>query len=448
MGKRPRSRHSSFPRSDRIGDALRREIAVILLRETSDPRIAMASVTAVEVSPDLKHAKVFVSVLGDEAEQEAAMDGLTAAAGYVRRLLADRISMRQVPEVHFKLDRSLERAARLDSVLKDLARTRECVDLAEAAREVRDCRRALVVSHEHPEGDAIGSTLALALALAETGKEVVAYNVDGVPETFAFLPGADRVVREIESADPFDVVFLVDCGAFDRGGKRITDLLAAHRNVVNIDHHATNERFGRWNVVVSDASSTGEIVHRVLTEAGIEISPDVATNLYTAILTDTGSFQNGATGPAALRACADLIEAGADPAAIADRVYFAFPARRQRLLGAVLSTLRLDAGGRIASMVVTRAMMEELGANPADLEGFVEELRRVRGATVALLIRQDDELVQKASMRSRDGFDVAEIASVLGGGGHKAAAGCTLRGVSIDEARARMIEEIRRRLPA
>jgi phosphoesterase RecJ-like protein len=447
MGKRPRSRHSSFPRADRVGDALRREIGVILLHETSDPRIAMASVTGVEVSPDLKHAKVFVSVLGDEKEQDAAMDGLAAAAGYVRKLLSDRISMRQVPEVHFKLDRSLERAARLDAVLKDLARERSKVDLPETVQAIRDCARALVVAHEHPEGDAIGSTLALTLALIGIGKEAVAYNVDGVPETFAFLPGADKVVRELDSAEPFDTVFMVDCGGFDRGGKRITELLAAHRNVINIDHHGTNERFGRWNVVVPDASSTGEIVHRLLTEAGIEIGEDVATNLYAAVLTDTGSFQNAATNPAALRVAADLIEAGADPSAIADRVYYAFPARRQRLLGAVLSTLRVDEGGRIASMIVTRAMMEDLGANPADLEGFVEELRRVRGAVVALLIREDDETVQKASLRSREGFDVAEIAASLGGGGHKAAAGVTLRGLSIDEARARMIDEVRRRLP-
>ena len=446
MGKRPRSRHTSYSRADRVADALRREIGLILLRDLADPRLAMATVTGVELSRDLKVAKVFVSVLGDEVQQDAALEGLLSAAGHVRKLIAERIEMRQMPELLFRLDHSIERAAQMNVLLKDLAREREKVDLPEAVAEMRGCRRALVLSHEHPEGDAIGAALGLALALEETGKEVTVYNVDGVPETLAFLPGAERVVRELASIEPFDVVFQLDCGAFDRGGKRITELLAVHRNIVNVDHHGTNERFGRWNVVFPDASSTGEIVHRLLAEADIEISVPVATNLYAAVLTDTGSFQNAATSPAALRICAELVEAGANPAEIADRVYSSFPARRQQLLGAALSTLRLDADGAIASMVVPREMMERLGASAADLEGFVEELRRVRGARVAILIRQDDELVQKASLRSKDGFDVAEIAALLGGGGHKAAAGCTLRDVSVEEARERMVDEVRQRL--
>lgn len=442
MARRFKNKHQPYKRVDRVSDLLKREISQIIQVDMSDPRLTMATIVAVELTPDLKHAKVMVSILADENGQKECLKAFESGTGYIRRLLTQRLDLKSMPELHFIHDHSMERAQRLNEIFDDLAEKRNKVDIPELLAEWDNFKNCLIVAHEHPEGDAIGSTLALALLLEQEGKSVQVYNADPVPEVLRFLPGVDKISPEIPDINDFDTVFVLDCGDFERPGKAMSTTLAAHRNVINIDHHETNDRFGRLNIVLADASSTGEILFDIFNEAELEINEEVAQNLYTAIFTDVGGFQNAASSPKAFRSCAELVELSVDPPYIADRVYNSFPLRRQKLLGLALSTIRLDADDRIASMIISKEMLENTGTSPEDLEGFVDELRKVKGIEIALLLRENNEASIKTSMRSKGDLNVAVIAKEFGGGGHAGAAGCTIEEMSLDQARDFMIDRI------
>jgi len=318
-------------------------------------------------------------------------------------------------------------------------------DLKRIAKETPGFSRCLVVTHYNPDGDAIGSALATALALEEMGKEAVVYDKDPVPKILDFLPGREKFVHEITDTGAFDAVFVVDCGQFNRVGKHIEPLLADHPNIINIDHHRTNESFGRLNMTDYAASSTGELIHRLLTEMKHPISLDVATNLYVAVLTDTGSFQNANSTPEAFEVCARMVRLGVDPAEMSRRVYYTQSFGRLKLNGLVLSTLQSLDGGRIVTMEVTQEMLKSTGTSLDDLEGFVEQLRTIEGAQVGVFFREDAPETYKISMRSKGDIDVSEIANENEGGGHRNAAGCTVRG-PLDQVMKKLIESLKERL--
>jgi len=296
----------------------------------------------------------------------------------------------------------------------------------------------LVVTHENPDGDAIGAALALTLALRDRGKQATAYDTHPMPNYLTWLPGADALVDTIEPAD-YDVICICDCGAPSRVGPRRAEILA-HPRIVNIDHHYTNEGYGHANLVNENASSTSEILFALLRRFGAPLTPSIVTNLYLGIYTDTTMFQNSATNPNALKVCGELVAAGADFLQVAKRVYIDSSAGRLRMLGRVLSTLQLDQGGKIAGVVCTRQDMEEFGMRPDDLETFVEYPRSVIGADVAYLLREEDNTgLVKGSFRSNTDLDVSQIAKALGGGGHKKAAGFKTTG-TLTEIRRRVID--------
>jgi bifunctional oligoribonuclease and PAP phosphatase NrnA len=309
---------------------------------------------------------------------------------------------------------------------------------APVLQRLRDARRVLLVTHENPDGDAIGALLALTLALQGQGKTAVPYDVHPMPGYLAWLPGAALLTH---TADPtqFDAVCILDCGAADRMGP-LAAALAAHPNVVNIDHHATNNGYGHANFVDPAASSTCEILTRLLPELGVAFTPDIATLLYLGIYTDTTMFQNSAANPRAYYACGDLVTAGADFLSVARRVYIDSKAGRLLLLGRVLSTLELHADGLIAGMVCPRKHLDELGLTPDEMETFVEYPRSIIGVQAAYLLREVDGLgLVKGSLRSVGDLDVSAIAQTFGGGGHKKAAGFRATG-TLAEVRAQLVE--------
>ncbi len=278
--------------------------------------------------------------------------------------------------------------------------------------------------HKSPDGDALGSALALALALEKKGKEVAIYCWDHVPYFYRFLPRW-QMVQRVRSQE--EVVFhplVVGLDSSDLGRLPFLQGKPPGR-VVNIDHHPTNTLWGDVNLVEPQASATGEIVLRLLEEWGVEITQDMATCLYTAIFTDTGGFRFSNTTDASLLACYRLVKHGANPYQIATEVYESYSPGRMRLLGLALNTLSMAGEGKVAWMTVTREMMEETGTGPEDTEEFVNFPKSIRGVEVALLFRETERGV-KVSFRSKGRVDVAAIASSLGGGGHKAAAGCDL----------------------
>ncbi len=299
-------------------------------------------------------------------------------------------------------------------------------DLARVAAALGAASSVAVLAHIKPEGDAIGSTLAAALALRAAGKRTGAFNADRVPPDLRELPGAGEVRRAVPPDQEYGCYLVVDTANGDRTG----GLLDGRRPgtlVVNVDHHGGNTRFGDVNWVEPKASSAGEMVLRLIRTMGLPISPDVAANLYAAILTDTGGFRYGNTTAAALRAAADLVDAGAVPDAIAR----GFSAHRVvgewRLLGEVLAGMELSPDGGVAWIEVTSAACRRAGVDMDVAEDFIQYPRDLAGVRIAVAFKELSDNEVRVSFRSSGSLDVAPLAAVFGGGGHRNAAGCTVR---------------------
>ncbi|MBI5529115.1 MAG: bifunctional oligoribonuclease/PAP phosphatase NrnA [Deltaproteobacteria bacterium] len=314
--------------------------------------------------------------------------------------------------------------------------------IAAAARELRSTGKALVTCHVSPDGDAIGSGLALALALRARSAEVVFYSEDPVPYNYAFLPGASTVVRKVPAGARFDHTFILDLSDASRLGRGFPR--EGLGTVVNVDHHATGPGIGGLQVRDEHAAATGELVCRLFKAARVPISPEIATNLYCAILTDTGSFRYSNSTPGAFAAAGRMVACGAEPWRIASEVYESEPAARYHLLGRALSTLHVSCGGRFASLYVTSEMYRATGASKEMTDQFVNFARALKGVEVAAFLRELPDGRFKASLRSRGGIDVSAVGVRFGGGGHRNAAGAELPG-PLDHARAtieRVVAEV------
>ncbi|TMA26401.1 MAG: bifunctional oligoribonuclease/PAP phosphatase NrnA [Deltaproteobacteria bacterium] len=317
-------------------------------------------------------------------------------------------------------------------------------NLPRAVRALRSARRVLVTMHRGPDGDALGSALALACALREMGREVVVYNPDELPYNFQFLPGADSVARAIAPDEAFDVTIATDAGAYDRLGPDVPQP-PRRGKLLNLDHHITTEPFGDINYVDPEAASVGILAYKIIKGLGHSLSADAATCIYASILADTGCFRYSSTDPECLRIAAVLLEAGVDPWEMTVRVYEMQPLARMRLLAEVLQTLEVH--GKLATITITNEMMARTGTHLDLTDGFINYARSVDGVEVAASFREpaDGSRGWRVSFRSRGRVDVATIAQKFGGGGHRNAAGCTIQG---DQAsvRARIAEEIERAL--
>lgn len=292
-------------------------------------------------------------------------------------------------------------------------------------QSIEASQTVLVAAHGSPDGDAIGSTLALANALREMGKEVVAYNVDHLPLEYAFLPGYPTAVNKLDTSHRFDLGFVLDAGELSRAGDWIRQSCAT---LVNIDHHPFSEDFGDIYYVDTSACATGVLIYRLLQAAGHEISSDVATCIYTAILSDTGSFRYSNANPEAFNVAADMVARGVDPWSIASGLYESQDEHRLRLLALSLPTLRVSECGLYASVAVTLDMYETTGANAEHTDRFINYPRSIRGVEVAIFFRQLSDDSFKVGFRSKGNIDVGALARAMDGGGHHNAAGATVQG--------------------
>ena len=302
----------------------------------------------------------------------------------------------------------------------------------EIAEVIKKGNRFLVVSHVNPEGDALGSLFGMTMALRAEGKEVVCYMEDSLPDPFGFLPGSDTAVHTLEGEAPFDATFAVDCGVLDRLGRGLV-AFKERGTLVNMDHHVSNDNFGEINVVLPGHSSAGEVVFDLIKAADMKLTMDVAINLYVAIHTDTGGFRYSSSTAASFEKAGEMVRLGVKPHEISSLVYENSPLRRYKLLALVLATLDADAGGfggRVATVTITREMLDETGTTAADADGFVNYARGLEGVDVGMLVRDTGSGEQKVSLRSIGEIDVAAVAGVFGGGGHRNAAGCTVKGTA------------------
>ncbi|MGB2953771.1 MAG: bifunctional oligoribonuclease/PAP phosphatase NrnA [Gaiellaceae bacterium] len=300
-------------------------------------------------------------------------------------------------------------------------------ELAAAAEAIRGNQRFLLVTHENPDGDALGSLLATKLALDQLGKDSVMYlHGDApLPSEYSFMP-----LAELRREPPDDVaervLITLDCANETRIAPDPVVLEQA-RLVVNVDHHHDNSRFGDVNLVVPEASATGEVLRDLFAELGVRLAPELAEALYIGLVTDTGRFQYTNTTPRTLRLAAELVEAGANVHRVFQGVYESVQFAKLKLLARALERAHLYDGGRLVVSYLTRRDFDEVGAAEAYAEGIIDFLRAVEGADMAALIREpprSDGPAKKVSLRaSTDELDVSAIARKSGGGGHRQAAG-------------------------
>jgi phosphoesterase RecJ-like protein len=301
-------------------------------------------------------------------------------------------------------------------------------DLDAVVTGLRDGRRFLVTSHENPDGDALGSLLAMHVALRQLGKDSVMLLAGPapLPGEYRFLELPERgLLRERPEDHAERVLVAVDCAQETRLGD--PTLLDGAPSTINIDHHHDNTRFAEANLVVPNASSTSEVLADVFAALGVRLTPEIAEALYTALVTDTGRFQYTNTSPKALRLAADLVEAGADVHRVFQGVYESVQFAKLKLLARALERAKLYHGGRVVVSFLLRADFGEVGAVEPYSEGVIDFLRAVEGAEVAALIREPPRQgspARKISLRSSvDEIDVSAIARKSGGGGHRQAAG-------------------------
>jgi phosphoesterase RecJ-like protein len=299
------------------------------------------------------------------------------------------------------------------------------MSLEAAARFLRERSFFLITSHARPDGDALGSELGLALALESLGKRAEVVNHDPHPATYDELPGIDRIlVSDSAPQRNYDAAIVLECGDVARTEVSGLDKIP----LVNIDHHVTNSNFGVVNWNDTSAAAVGEMVFRLLQTLGARIDPAVATNLYIALFTDTGSFQYGGTTPQSLETAAALVRLGADPSFAARIVYNSNPYEKIQLLGLVLQTMERDVSGRIAWIRLTDEMLLRCGAQSSDAEGFVNYPLSVKEVRVSAFIRENGPGAYRVSLRSKGSIDVATVAHRFGGGGHTNASGLSMTG--------------------
>jgi phosphoesterase RecJ-like protein len=283
--------------------------------------------------------------------------------------------------------------------------------------------RFVLTSHSRPDGDAIGSVLACSAVLRQMGKHAEVVMRDGIPAMYRGLPFADSVIQSPQVQDDYEAAIILECDCLQRTALAGLD----GRFLINIDHHYSGRPFANVNWIDPNACATAELIFRLAREAGVRLSPEIATCLYTAVLTDTGAFGYTGTNATTFALARELVLAGADPVRIAQQVYFSNSAAKMRLLGAALSKLQQD--GPLAWMYATREEIDRCGAIDEDCEGLANWVLGIKGVEVAIFFRElNDPQHWRASLRSKGAVNVALVAERFGGGGHICASGFALPG--------------------
>jgi phosphoesterase RecJ-like protein len=301
-----------------------------------------------------------------------------------------------------------------------------------------------VTSHMQPDGDNIGSSLALCLALKKLGKKAVFVIDDNVPELYRFLKGAREAEKPSSVAEiDFDLLIALDCGDLERLGKAAQ--LVSKTKLVNIDHHISNTKFGEMNLIEENASATAEIVYKLIKSMGIFIDKDIADCIYTGIVTDTGMFQYSNTSEETHSIAAELIIAGVSPSDIFNKIYQNSPKEKVLLLGEALKSLEFFNNDMISCISISKAQVDNIAEEDIDTEGIVNLGRDIFGVEVAIFLKQKETNLVKVSLRSKTYIDVSIIAKDFGGGGHIRAAGCAVAG-SLESVKQQILEAIQKQI--
>jgi len=292
---------------------------------------------------------------------------------------------------------------------------------------IRDSRTLCVVGHMRPDGDCVGAQLALTLALREEGKKALCWNQDPMPQKYEFLD-PDHTFQKPKPGMKFDCVIATDAASFDRLGE-VGPCIAQRKMFINIDHHESNTRYADINWISPREPSTGELIFRLLRVPKWPITRRIADCLFTAVSTDTGSFQYPSTRPATYHVAGELVRRGADLAKICDEVYQSYPLSRVRLLKHIYSHFRLTHHDKIAYFWLKKADFARTGAESSDSEGLIDHIRAIAPVVVACVFEELEPELTRISLRSKSPeVNVNDIAAQFGGGGHPAAAGARIEG--------------------
>jgi phosphoesterase RecJ-like protein len=309
---------------------------------------------------------------------------------------------------------------------------------------IRESDTICVVGHIRPDGDCVGSQLGLTLALINEGKKVHCWNQDRVPDKLKFLD-PKKLIQPPRTGEEFDCVIAVDSASIERIGV-VQDHIRKRKLLINIDHHQSNTRYGDINWVSAREPSSGELIYRLLKVAGWPISRDISDCLFTAVSTDTGSFQYPTTRPGTYHVAGELVHRGANLARICDEVYQSFPLSRVRLLKLLYNKFHLTHQNKIGYLWLKKADFARTGADSNDSEGLIDHIRAIEPVVVACVFEEMDPDMTRISLRSKtDLVNVNDIASQFGGGGHKAAAGARISGKPLSAQR-RVIAAIKKAL--
>ncbi|MDR1042440.1 MAG: 30S ribosome-binding factor RbfA [Clostridiales Family XIII bacterium] len=449
-------------RGGRIGEEIKRIISDMLLRDLKDPRFSgLVSVSAVRASDDGAFATVYVTMLGSgqgeasDAEKQGTLDAFEKAKGLIRHEIGKKLGIRHTPDLRFKFDTSEEYGRHIEKLIDELGiertpRERPMNTMDEIVGALGDADTVRVFPHENMDGDALGSAVALCLALRAEGKDCSVVINEKIPDNIAFIeyectlrvrndgacggsldiPDADAPDADAESdgADAvysdYDLAVLMDVGETARLNGR-EGLFANGYRKMCIDHHVSSKPIYDYNFIDTSAAAVGEVVYGVIGAMGSRMDSRIANALYVGIVTDTGRFQYSNTTAHTMRVAADLIDSGVNPNDVSTEVYQNVRPEKLMLENAVMATMEMAADGRAAIVYMTRDMLADTGALDEETEGIAEKLRSIRGVEVAVFVRETEDGHTKGSMRSKYYFDIAGFASRFGGGGHARAAGFT-----------------------
>ena len=317
--------------------------------------------------------------------------------------------------------------------------------MKQIVNHLKNSRSVLLATHVNPDGDAIGSLIAMGLALEALGKKATLYCSSPIPAVYRFLPATDTITGVFANKALFDTAIVLDCGNFNRVGKAFLEIQKT-KTIINIDHHVTNTGFGDLQMVDTTACATAEIIYRLIKKLEISISPGMATSIYTGIFTDTGSFRFSNTNRAAFSICEEMVAIGMDPYTVAQNVYGTYSLGRIKLLNLALDSIEVAAGGKVSIMTLTKKMLAETKTHPEDVDGLINYAKRIEDVKLAALLQEMENISRNpdeaarfhVSLRSDGSVDVAEIAATFGGGGHAVAAGFNIDS-PIEEIKAKIV---------
>lgn len=298
---------------------------------------------------------------------------------------------------------------------------------------LKNSNNLFLATHTNPDGDAIGSLIAMGLSLEALNKRTTLYNESPIPAVYRFLPFADRIVQYVDKANIYDTAIILDCSDLERIGKAVS-MVNKIPIVINIDHHITNTCYGDFQLIKTSACATTEIVYKLMKDMAVPINKAIAASIYTGILTDTGSFRFSNTNRAAFEICEEMVELGVDPYSIAQHVYGTYSLGRIKLLNMALDSIEISYNGRLSMMTLTRDMFYETDTRTEDADGLINYAKSIEDVRVAVLIQelQNKNKQFHVSLRSNGTVNVAEIASSFGGGGHFNAAGFSIESTLSD----------------